>query len=111
MLDKEVVSYMKAFHYGESQAAHSRKLEKKIGIRSRELREVVSRLRMGGVPICSSDYGYFYAADEEELNRTIRQLTSRITKMAQARSGLIKARALYSDDEQICLSLEGGGGI
>lgn len=111
MLDKEVISYMKAFHHGESQAAHSRKLEKKFGIRCRELREVVSRLRVAGIPICSSDYGYFYVVDEAELNRTIRQLTSRITKMAQARSGLIKARTLYSDDGQICLPLEGGGDI
>lgn len=108
MLDTEVISYMKRFHHGESQAAHSRKLEKAFGIRSRELRDVVSRLRVKGITICSSDYGYFFAADEEELNRTIRQLTSRISKIAQARSGLIYARSLYSDDGQICLALEGG---
>ncbi|MPN57281.1 hypothetical protein SDC9_204975 [bioreactor metagenome] len=49
------------------------------------------------------------AATEDELNRTIRQLTSRIKKISEAQRGLIKARVLYSDDGQTRLPLEGDG--
>jgi biotin operon repressor len=109
MLDRKITEYLKGFHRGESRAVSSRELEAAFGISGRELRGTVNRLRVSGVPICSSEYGYFYAADEAELNRTVRPLTSRIKKIAEARSGLIKARALYSDDGQLRLPLEGGG--
>ncbi len=108
MLDKKIAEYLKGFHGGESQSITSRELENAFGVSGRELRGIINRLRAEGVPICSFEYGYYYAAVENELNRTIRQLTSRIKKIAEARRGLIRARALYSDDGQTCLSLEGG---
>ena len=111
MLQEEIAEYLKDFHKGESRAITSRELETEFAIRGSELRGIVNRLRSEGVPICSFEYGYYYAAAEDELNRTIRQLTSRIKKISEAQRGLIKARALYSDDGQTRLSLEGGGAI
>ena len=59
-------------------------------------------------PICSSDSGYYYADTEEELQRTIRQLRSRIKKIAHAERGLTKALEQFTDSGQISLPLEGG---
>lgn len=108
MLDKQVIAYLKEFHQGEGKAAISRELEAAFNIRGRELREIVNRLRAQGLPICSSEAGYYYAADMQELDRTIRQLSSRIKNIAVARHGLLKARSLYTDDRQTTLPLEGG---
>ena len=60
------------------------------------------------IPICSSDSGYYYADTEEELRRTIRQLRSRIKKIAHAERGLTKALEQFTDSGQISLPLEGG---
>ena len=109
MLQEEIARYLKDFHKGESRTITSRELEIAFDIRGRELRGIVNRLRSEGFPICSFEYGYCYAATEDELNRTIRQLTSRIKKISEAQCGLIKARALYSDDGQTRLPLKGGG--
>lgn len=111
MLDKEIAEYLKGFHRGENRAITSREMETEFAIRGSELRGIVNRLRSEGIPICSFEYGYCYAATEDELNRTIRQLTSRIKKISEAQCKLIKARALYSDDGQTRLPLEGGGAI
>ncbi len=108
MLDEQITAYLKEYHQGENRAITSRKLEAAFDIRGRELREIVNRLRTQGLPICSSEAGYYYAADAQELERTIQQLSSRIKNIAVARHGLIKARSLYTDDGQISLPLEGG---
>ena len=48
------------------------------------------------------------ARTEEELRRTIRQLRSRIKKIAHAERGLTKALEQYTDSGQMSLPLEGG---
>ena len=65
-------------------------------------------LRGDGIPICSFDGGYYYAATEEELRRTIRQLRSRIKKIAFAERGLSRTLPDYEDTGQLSLPLEGG---
>ena len=69
---------------------------------------MINSLRGDGIPICSSDSGYYYADTEEELRRTIRQLRSRIKKIAHAERGLTKALEQFTDSGQISLPLEGG---
>ncbi len=108
MTDRKIAEALKRLHTGECRAISSRELAAAFGISGRALRDIVNRLREAGIPICSSDYGYFYAENEQELNRTIRQLSSRIQKIAIARRGLIKARTLFADDGQTRLPLEGG---
>ena len=49
-------------------------------MRGSELRREINALRGDGIPICSFEGGYYYAATAEELERTIRQLRSRIKK-------------------------------
>lgn len=50
----------------------------------------------------------YYAATEEELRRTIRQLRSRIKKIAFAERGLSRTLPDYEDTGQLSLPLEGG---
>ncbi len=59
-------------------------------------------------PICSFEGGYYYADTEEELAHTIRQLRSRIKKIAHAERGLTKALAMFTDTDQLSLLPEGG---
>ena len=52
--------------------------------------------------------GYYYAATAEELERCIRQLRSRIKKIAFAERGLSSALPDYVDTGQLSLPLDGG---
>ena len=108
-LDDSIAEYLETYHCGESRSVSSRELERAFDIRGPDLRRIINRLRGEGIPICSFDYGYYYAETEEELQRTIRQLQSRIKKIAHAERGLIKAHAQrFPDSSQIALPLEGG---
>lgn len=107
-LDESIAEYLKACHCGEQAAVTSRELEGVFRIRGPDLRRAINRLRGDGVPICSFDSGYYYAATEEELRHTIRQLRSRIKKIAYAERGLTKALVQYEDTGQLSLLPEGG---
>ena len=95
--DNPIAEYLKTYHKGAQSVISSRELEAAFHIR-----------RGDGIPICSSDSGYYYAGTEEELQRTIRQLRSRIKKIAHAERGLTKALEQSTDSGQISLPLEGG---
>ena len=104
-----ITEHLKEYHTGERNIVSSRELETAFQIRGPELRTVINTERGKGFPICSTDKGYFYAETEEELQRTIRQLRSRIKKIAHAERGLTKAlREQFFDSGQITFPLEGG---
>ena len=108
-LDETIAKHLEDYHCGEACAVSSRELERVFDIRGPDLRRIINRLRGEGHPICSFDYGYYYAETEEELQRTIRQLQSRIKKIAHAERGLIKAlREQFTDSGQITFPLAGG---
>lgn len=106
-LDNPIAEYLKAYHTGEAQAVTSRELETVFRIRGPCLRKAVNRLRAAGVPICSFASGYYYAETEEELDHTIRQLSSRIKCILHAVLGLKKARRKFIDTGQMSLPLGG----
>ena len=106
--EKLIAEHLKDYHSGEQRVVSSRELESTFQIRGPDLRRIINRLRGEGIPICSSDSGYYYASTEEELQRTIRQLRSRIKKIAHAERGLTKALELFSDSGQITFPLSGG---
>lgn len=90
-MDEALVAFLKDYHTGESNSISSRELERIYGVRGTTIRQMVNRLRIKGVPICSCDVGYYYAETEEEVSRTIRQLRSRIAKIAEAERGLAQS--------------------
>ena len=107
-LENAVAEHLQRYHLGEALSVSSKELERTFQIRGPELRRIINQLRGSGVPICSYDYGYYYAETEQELLRTIRQLRSRIKKIAHAERGLTSALAGYVDTGQITFPLEDG---
>ena len=107
-MDELIAEHLEKYHCGECRAVSSRELERVFDIRGPDLRRVINRLRGEGIPICSFDYGYYYAETEQELQRTIRQLRSRIKKIAYAERGLTKALHKFIDTGQLALPMEGG---
>ena len=103
-----LAEYLRRYHTGEANAVTSRELERAFQMRGAELRREVNALRGDGIPICSFENGYYYAATAEELQRTIRQLRSRIKKIAFAERGLSRVLEDYEDTGQLSLPLEGG---
>ena len=100
-----LLNCLKRRHRGRANAVKSPELEARFGITGGALRALVNDLRRGEHPICSDENGYYYAVNEAELTATIRQLNSRIGKMAMARNGLVRAAARYMDDGQTRLPL------
>ncbi|MCI8595160.1 MAG: hypothetical protein HFF09_07925 [Oscillospiraceae bacterium] len=83
--------YLKKYHCGQESAASSKKLEAALHVKGTELRRAVNRLRCDGHPICSDRTGYFYAARKSEVKATIAQLAGRISKIAEAKNGMLKS--------------------
>ena len=96
-INKKFLTYIKRNHTGEDRAVQSKCLEIRFHLSSRKVRDIVNTLRCEGHPICSYDGGYYYAANEYEVIRSIRQLKSRIGKIAEAKNGLVKALSLFPD--------------
>ncbi len=103
-----IAAYLKTYHKGSGKGRIQPGAGGSFQIRGPDLRRLINCLRGDGIPICSSDSGYYYAGTEEELRRTIRQLRSRIKKIAHAERGLTKALEQSIDSGQISLPLGGG---
>lgn len=70
-INEALAEYLDLYHKGEANAVTSRELECAFRMRGSELRREINALRGDGIPICSFDGGYYYAATEEELRRTM----------------------------------------
>lgn len=90
---------------GQRNAVSSHALEALFRVRGAALRKAVNSLRCEGQPVCSDENGYYYAATEAELTATIRQLSSRISKIAGAKNGLVRAAERYTDNGQTSLPI------
>lgn len=82
---------LKHQHVGVQNAIKSRDLESLLGCPGTQIREETNKLRAKGIPVCTSNVGYYYSEDEEEIAHTIAALSSRIKQMQKARRGLRKA--------------------
>lgn len=95
-MDKQTAlcSYLKKYHTGKDNAVYSRELERLFSWGGRTLRRKVNRLRQDGHPICSGENGYYYAADQQEIDATVCRLNQMIAKIAHARNGMLYASVL-----------------
>lgn len=82
--------YLEQSHKGEGAAISSKELERILHVKGTVIRRLVNILRSESKPICSNAMGYFYAANELELQETIGQLSSRVLMITKARDGLLK---------------------
>ena len=61
-INRALAEYLELYHKGEANAVTSRELECAFRMRGSELRREINALRGDGIPICSFDGGYYYAA-------------------------------------------------
>ena len=92
-MDKKatICAYLKEHHTGKSRAILSRDLQRLFSIDGRNLRRKISALRQDGCPICSDESGYYYADNQKEINQTVCRLNGMLTKVSNARTGLLHA--------------------
>jgi len=83
--------YLKKNHTGRENAASSKTLEVVFHVDGREIRRFVNQLRQKGFPICSNTSGYYYASTQQEINESIARLNSLITKISNAKNGLLNS--------------------
>lgn len=96
-INERFLIHLKRNHTGAGRAVQSKGLEFRFQMSGRKIRDIVNALRCEGHPICSDDGGYYYGANKQEVLGSIRQLNSRIEKIAEAKNGLVDALSLYPD--------------
>ena len=82
--------YMRKEYSGKANAVKSVVIEARFHCKGAEVRRMVNELRCKGVPICSSDQGYYYATSNEEIQETIANLEGCIKKIRAAQEGIKK---------------------
>ena len=85
--------YLKECCTGKENAMFSHELEGMFLIPGRDLRRIISLLRKEGEPICS-DYhkGYYYAENQDEVNKTVRGLNEHVTGVHNSITALRNAQ-------------------
>lgn len=90
--EADIVDYLKEYHNKERKAIKGRSLCELFNLHSKQVRNLVSVLRQNGEPVCSSNNGYWYSNDPEDLDRTIKRLSEQVKNMSRAVDGLYRAR-------------------
>lgn len=88
-IEDSFCEYLERYHKGSANPVSSKTLEAVFHLKGTEIRKLVNSLRCQGKPICSDYYGYYCAANQQELNATVAQLSSRISQITKARDGLL----------------------
>lgn len=102
--------FLKKYHTGRENAVYSRELQRLFSIDGRNLRRKISSLRQDGYPICSDESGYYYADNQKEINATVARLNQLVTKVSNARTGLLYSSVLNTEDItlQVSISIKQG---
>jgi len=88
MREEQVLLYLKSVCRGRKNIRKSHEIEKALNISGNELRKHINRLRRKGMPIASSQDGYFFAVTAGEVYLTIRQLRTMTQGLLSAIEGL-----------------------
>lgn len=100
-MDTAILRFLRSEAYGKENAYTSDKICKMFNIDGVMLRGIVHEWRAKGYPICSDNSGYYYAKTQEELEITIKQLTSRAKKISEAVDGLMLTYSLWNIGEGV----------
>ena len=98
MKDKDILNYLQLFCSGKKHSKKSRQIEQALRISKTELRRRINRMRQKGIPIASSQDGYYYARTAGEVYATIRQLKTMEARLQSAISGLEQALDAFDQD-------------
>lgn len=102
---KDLGDYLKKKHKGQRNAASSKILEAVFDLKNREIRKCINTLRCSGFPICSDTFGYYYPATADEVDTTVAQLESRITKIAKAKDGMLEIFSIPDMPDTISINI------
>ena len=75
-------------HTEEAEAVNAVDLCMLFHLHKQDLRRLINYLRTTGLPICSSNSGYWYSENEVDVKNTLVALKSRIEGMNRAIQGL-----------------------
>lgn len=89
--EMEILEYLQEFHTSEGNAVSAGELSILFNLSKRGLRTVVTALRKECYPICSSNYGYWYSKEPEDIRKTVARLEAQVRNMELAVTGLKKA--------------------
>ena len=84
----------------------SKELEKLFLLDGRNIRRKISALRQDGFPICSDETGYYYADNQKEINTTVCRLNELVTKVSNARTGLLFASILGENAQTVEVTIK-----
>ena len=90
-------SYLKDHCLGRKRIISGAALEKVLHMSGNALHRNVNRLRQDGVPIASSEHGYFYAEHAGEVYATIVRLRKMVSTMEKAIAGLEDAMERFGE--------------
>lgn len=98
--EADIVEYLREYHNTENKAIKGRELCELFNLHSKQVRNLVNVMRQNGEPICSSNYGYWYSHNPDDLDRTIKRLDEQVKNMSFAIEGLYKAKEVITNGEE-----------
>ena len=100
-----ICGFLEKHHTGREKAVSSKELERLFYLDGSSLRRYINRLRQDGNPICSDENGYYYAANQQEINATVRRLNGMVTHISNARNGLLYASVMLPDNVSVQINI------
>lgn len=67
----------------------AKRLSKMTGYTETFIRKLINEARSAGVPICSTQRGYYFSNDQVDISQTVKFLTRRLQTQLKAIDGLI----------------------
>ena len=83
-----IANYLRENHTNEADAVNAGNLCLLFHIHKQDLRRLINYLRTTGLPICSSNSGYWYSESTVDVQNTLTALKSRIEGINRAIGGL-----------------------
>ena len=67
----------------------NREISSVLNLSEVEVRKLINEARCNGIPICSTQKGYYYSEDKNEILQTIQSLMHRTIAVEKAVNGLL----------------------
>ena len=103
---KAICEYLRKNHHGAENSIPRKELDKLFLLDGRIMRPKISPLRHYGFPICSDETGYYYADNQKEINTTVCRLNELVTKVSNARTGLLFASILGENAQTVEVTIK-----
>lgn len=81
----------------ENKVVSARQLSEMFLISDLDIRSEINHARCEGIPICSCRKGYYYSEKREDIEKTIKSLQHRVSKMQSAMWGLSKSLEVINE--------------